>query len=144
MTSLLCCHFNGLLLVVSTSQNWRWNCLWRSNSNKTLIKHHPQCMDVTDKTINRRQLLYCYSIYCSSIYCSSIVSPKLFILPLVLSCWYTQRNLFKILLNQTEIRLYLPCSDLFGTANKNGKYNLISVWCCDACLNCSSLQKRSG
>ena len=28
---------------------------------------------------------------------------------------YTQRNLFKILLNQTEIRLYLPFSNWFGT-----------------------------
>ena len=27
----------------------------------------------------------------------------------------TQRNLFEILLNQTEIRLYLPCTDWFGT-----------------------------
>ena len=25
-------------------------------------------------------------------------------------CWYTQRNFFEILLNQTEIRLYLPFS----------------------------------
>ena len=52
---------------------------------------------------------------------------------------YTQRNIFGILLNQTEIRLYLLFSDWFGTANrhcpfavpnqsKNGKYNLISVW----------------
>ena len=29
----------------------------------------------------------------------------------------TQRNLFEIYLNQTEIRLYLPFSDWFGTAN---------------------------
>ena len=37
-------------------------------------------------------------------------------------CWScTQRNLFKILLNQTEIRLYLPFSDWFGT-------KLTSVW----------------
>ena len=28
---------------------------------------------------------------------------------------YTQRNLFEILLNQTEIRLYLPFSDGFET-----------------------------
>ena len=52
---------------------------------------------------------------------------------------YTQRNLFKILLNQTEIRLYLPYSDWFGAADGrspfavpnqsgNGKYNLISGW----------------
>ena len=34
---------------------------------------------------------------------------------------YTQRNLFEILLNQTEIRLYLPFSDWFGT-------KLTSVW----------------
>ena len=48
------------------------------------------------------------------------------------------RNLFQILLNQTEIRLYLPCTHRFGTANgqrpfavpnqsENGKYNHISV-----------------
>ena len=30
---------------------------------------------------------------------------------------YTRRNLFQILVNQTEIRLYLPCIDWFGTAN---------------------------
>ena len=30
---------------------------------------------------------------------------------------YTKRNLFQILLNQTEIRLYLPCTDWFGIAN---------------------------
>ena len=52
---------------------------------------------------------------------------------------YIQRKLFGILLNQTEIRLYLPCTDWFGTANgqcpfavpnqsENGKYNLVSVW----------------
>jgi len=34
---------------------------------------------------------------------------------------YTQRNLFEILLNQTEIRLYSPFSDWFGTKR-------ISVW----------------
>ena len=52
---------------------------------------------------------------------------------------YTLRNLFEILLNQPEIRLYLPSFDWFGTANghcpfavpnqsENGEYNLISVW----------------
>ena len=53
---------------------------------------------------------------------------------------YTQRNLFEILLNQTEIGLYLPFSNWFVTANgqcpfavpnqslKMVKYNLISVW----------------
>ena len=30
---------------------------------------------------------------------------------------YTQRNLFEILLNQTETRSYLPFFDRFGTAN---------------------------
>ena len=30
---------------------------------------------------------------------------------------YTQRNIFEILLKQTEIRLYLSCTDWFGTAN---------------------------
>ena len=51
----------------------------------------------------------------------------------------TQRNIYKISLNQTEIRLYLPFSDWFGAANghylfgvpnqsENSKYNLISVW----------------
>ena len=28
---------------------------------------------------------------------------------------HTQRNIFQVLLNQTEIRLYLPLSDWFGT-----------------------------
>ena len=32
----------------------------------------------------------------------------------------------EILLNQTEIRLYLPFSDRFGS--ENDKYNLVSVW----------------
>ena len=49
---------------------------------------------------------------------------------------HTQWNLFRILLNQTEIRLYIPCTDWFGTKlpavwfqinRENGKYNLISV-----------------
>ena len=33
----------------------------------------------------------------------------------VWSSWQTQRNLFEILLNQPEIRLYLQISDWFGT-----------------------------
>ena len=56
---------------------------------------------------------------------------------------YTQRSLFETLLNQTEIRLYLPFSDWFWTKrtvfpnqnpipiqnqSENGKYNLIWVW----------------
>ena len=50
---------------------------------------------------------------------------------------YTQRNLLEILLNQTEIRLYLPFSiDLdvrksmsvaVPNQSENSKYNLISV-----------------
>ena len=50
----------------------------------------------------------------------------------------TQRNIFRILLYHTEIRLYLPCTDWFGTANgcpfavpnhsENGKNNLNLVW----------------
>ena len=36
--------------------------------------------------------------------------------------WQQQRNLFEILLNQTEIRLYLPFSEWFGTKQ-------MSVWC---------------
>ena len=50
----------------------------------------------------------------------------------------TLRIFFQILLNHTEIRLHLPCTDCFGTANGQypfvdpnlsgfGKYNLISV-----------------
>ena len=35
---------------------------------------------------------------------------------------HTQRNLFKTLLNHTEIRLYIPLSDWFG-------YIRASVWC---------------
>ena len=51
---------------------------------------------------------------------------------------YTQRNLFEILVSQTETRFYLQFSDWFWTAtdtsvcasnqSKNGKYNVISVW----------------
>ena len=43
---------------------------------------------------------------------------------------YTQRNIFGILLNQTEIRLYLPFSDRFETKRT-------SVWCLpsSACSN---------
>ena len=52
---------------------------------------------------------------------------------------YTQRNLLQMLLNPTQIRLYLLFSNRFGTANEqcpfvvpnqleNDKYNLISVW----------------
>ena len=50
-----------------------------------------------------------------------------------------QRNVFQILLYQTEIRLYSPFSDWFGTVNglrpfavpnqsEKSEYNLISVW----------------
>ena len=49
-----------------------------------------------------------------------------------------QRIFFEILLDQNEIRLYLPFSDWFGIANgrpfsvpnrlENGKYNLMSAW----------------
>ena len=49
---------------------------------------------------------------------------------------HTQKNIFEILLNQTEIRLYFPFTiDLepdgrpFGSKSiGNGKYNTISVW----------------
>ena len=51
----------------------------------------------------------------------------------------TQRSLFQILSYQSQIRLYLPCTDWFGTANGqrpfavpkqsgHGKYNPISGW----------------
>ena len=75
---------------------------------------------------------------------------------------FAQRNIFEILLGHTDIRLYLPFSDWFGTVNgqcpfavphqsENGKYNLISVWinkisenflcvCCSAVENASSVQ----
>ena len=54
-------------------------------------------------------------------------------------CFYTLINLFEILLNRTDIRLYKPFSDWFGTANgqcpfavpnqpENGKCNQIWVW----------------
>ena len=36
-------------------------------------------------------------------------------LELTFSCQHTQRNIFEILLNQLEIRLYLSFSDWFGT-----------------------------
>ena len=54
----------------------------------------------------------------------------------ILDYTYTQRNFFGILLIQTEIRLYLPFSNRFGSKqtfvkiqiSENGIYNLISVW----------------
>ena len=36
----------------------------------------------------------------------------------------TQRNIFEILLNQTEIRLYLPFSDLFGTKKTSAWFRI--------------------
>ena len=52
---------------------------------------------------------------------------------------HTEKNIFEILLDHTEITLYLSFSDWFGRANghclfavpnqsKNGKYNILSVW----------------
>ena len=50
---------------------------------------------------------------------------------------YTQKNLFEILLNQPEIRLYLTIFRLIlhqidvrfvPNQSENGKYNLISGW----------------
>ena len=55
--------------------------------------------------------------------------------PVTVTCTLT--NLFEFLLIQTQIRLYLPGSDEFGTKRMlicvpnqsvHGKYNLISVW----------------
>ena len=49
-----------------------------------------------------------------------------------------QRNIFEILLNQTELRLHLPFSDWLGTKrtvsiccayqSENGRCHIISVW----------------
>ena len=78
-----------------------------------------------DKYVNLLWLQYCLTIMCH--------------------CWSNKRdlgadrNIFAILLYQTEIRLYLPCTDWFETENgqcpfavpnqsENGKYNIISVW----------------
>ena len=50
---------------------------------------------------------------------------------------YTQRYILEILLNQTEIRLYLPIFQmiynqedirLVPNQSENDKYNLVSVW----------------
>ena len=38
---------------------------------------------------------------------------------------YTQRNLFEILLNQTEIRLYIPLSDGFITKRTSVSFQII-------------------
>ena len=55
----------------------------------------------------------------------------------VIPVWYRWRNLFRILLNRTEIRLYSPFSDWFRTQqnsvivpnqSKSGKYTRITVW----------------
>ena len=40
---------------------------------------------------------------------------------------YSQKNLFEILFNQTEIRLYLQFSDLFGTSNGHSPFGSISI-----------------
>ena len=37
---------------------------------------------------------------------------------------HTQKNIFEILLNQTEIRLYLPCTDWFGTKLTSGWFHI--------------------
>ena len=37
---------------------------------------------------------------------------------------YTQRNIFEILLNQTEIGLYLPCTDWFGTKRTSDGFQI--------------------
>ena len=42
---------------------------------------------------------------------------------------YTQRNIFEILFNQTETRLYLPFSDWFGRANGiEFCFNCVGKW----------------
>ena len=40
-------------------------------------------------------------------------------------CMYTQRNLFQILLNQTDIRLYLRCTDRFGSNRTSAWFQII-------------------
>ena len=63
----------------------------------------------------------------------------LFFILLRKTIYQRKRNLFEILLHETEIRLYLPFSDWFLKANRHGpfavpnqlenvEYNLISVW----------------
>ena len=43
---------------------------------------------------------------------------------------YTQRNLFKIIVNQTKIRLCLPCTDWFRTANGHSLFAVQNQsWC---------------
>ena len=74
-----------------------------------------------------------------AIFCLREDNPRLYRLPGINLLCYTQRNLIEILLNQTEIRLYLPFSDWFGTENGrcplavpnqsvHGKYNPLSGW----------------
>ena len=58
---------------------------------------------------------------------SSYQMPKL----IAIECRQSQRNLFEILLNQTEIRLYLRYTDWFGTANGQCRFVVpfrISKW----------------
>ena len=50
-----------------------------------------------------------------------------------LRCKYTHRNLFQILLNQPEIRLYLPFSDWFGSKRMSvwfqfNRKNVNTIW----------------
>ena len=44
------------------------------------------------------------------------------------SCTQIQKNLFEILLNQTEIRLYLPFSDWFSTKRTSVSSKSIKKW----------------
>ena len=58
------------------------------------------------------RILGCFFLrYQKWVWCVSLVNLNL----------YTQRNIFEILLNETEIRLYLPFSDWFGSKRR-------SVW----------------
>ena len=51
-----------------------------------------------------------YNIF-SNIIVSKLVNVDMYVLECLYLNYYIQRNLFEILLNQTEIRLYLPCTD---------------------------------
>ena len=70
------------------------------------------------------------SYICVYIYTPYIlnISSTLYATAVAYQVGHLQRNLFKILSNQAEIRLYLLCTDYHApNQSMHGKYNLISV-----------------
>ena len=130
---------------------WWWSYIYKMFFIYIYMKSlHISIRFVMNAVVQAAALLFMQGFYESFAF-FSFVRPKKGAILTSLNCWgenqkdtnvmaeKSQRNLFEILLNQTEIRLYLPFSDWFRTANEcrlfsvqilpeNGKYNLISVW----------------